>query len=167
MRRGEIASIVEHAAPLDRQPSERVLRMLKVSQQYGGSSAHAAMLLANKLDALSDQRGLQWHANSLLWWSLVRLHLTEEEQVIVILALAPTGKKRRGFTSTSLVLYQRQPADLSLAEVATIIALIRMPSARAGMLEQTREMLLARYEACFGRRDSGEVLSLQDQRTCK
>jgi hypothetical protein len=151
-RRSEIIAIVERAAPQDRQPPQQVLRMLKASEQ-SGPSVYASRLLARELNAFSDRGSmLGWHIRSTLWWSLVKLHLTEGEQTAVFLALAPTGKDRRGFTSTALALYQRQPADLSLAEVATIMALIRAPSAQGERLEQIRGMLLARYESGSSKR---------------
>lgn len=147
-RRNEINAIVQQAAPQDREPPEQVVRMLKVSEQRNGPSVYAARLLGQELNAVSPHGSmLGWHINSALWWSLVRLHLTEQEQTTVFLSLAPTGKDRKSFTTTALALYQRQPAELSLAEVATIMALIRQPSAQGEKLERLREMLLARYES--------------------
>lgn len=147
-RRSEIDAILQRAAPQDRSPPEQVVRMLKVSEQRYGPSVYAARLLGQELNAVPPRGSmLGWHINSALWWSLVSLHLTEEEHIAAFLSLAPTGKDRKGFTTTALALYQRQPAELSLAEVATIMALIRQPSAQGEKLEQLREMLLVRYES--------------------
>ena len=145
-RRSEISTILRQAAPQDRHPPEQVVRMLQASEQRNGPSVYAARLLGQELNAISPQGSmLGWHINSAIWWSLVRFHLSEEEQITAFLSLAPTGADRKGFTTTALALYQRQPAELSLAEVATIMALIRQPSAQGENLEQLRAMLLARY----------------------
>jgi hypothetical protein len=145
--RDAINAVLGHAAPQDRSPPAEVVRMLDASEKHG-PSVYAARLLIRELDVASEQTSmLAWHLNNTLWWSLVKLHLSEQDQRTVILALAPTGEGRKGFTSTALALYDRQPADLSLAEVATVVALIRQPTAQGERLVRIRDILLARYEA--------------------
>jgi hypothetical protein len=144
-RRSEIDAIIEGAAPQDRAPPEPVRAML-TAVLPSGPSGYAARLLARALGAIPEHNSvLGWHLNSALWWSLVRIHLSEDEQVAVILTLAPTGPDRRGFTSTALELYQRRPSELSPPEIAAIFALIRAPSAKGEMLERLKSTLLERY----------------------
>ena len=146
-RRGEINAILQGEAGEDRHPPVQVVQMLKASERYG-PSVYASRLLARELQVIPQrQTMLEWHVRSALWWSFVRLHLSEEEQVAVVLGLAPTGAKLKGFTAASVALYRRQPSQLSISEIATILALVRQPSAEGTQLESLREMLLARYES--------------------
>ena len=145
-RRDEIAAIIEAAAPQERQPPSSVLRMLAVSAP-NGSSPYANRLLMLALESRTERRMGYQHIAELLWWSLMRLHLSEAEQVTIFLTLAPTGPDRKGFSKTAAELFQRDPSELTVDELATLFALIRHPMGKAQRIESIKATLLERYQA--------------------
>jgi len=147
--RDRIAALIASASPQEQKPSPEVVGLLRISLGES-TAAYAARLLSNELDALPRPYSmLHWHLHGMLWWSLVSLHLSEAEQVTVVLALAPTGHGRHGVANTAKVLYEASLSELSQEQVATIIALTRSPSAadRPERLERSRDWLLQKYRA--------------------
>ncbi|WP_028452976.1 transglycosylase domain-containing protein [Chitinilyticum aquatile] len=80
-----------------------------------------------------------------LWEKLVQLHLSEDEQYGLIASSSYMGNGRYGFSNEAMARFQRPLASLSETEMATLVALVRAPSAyssSAERLSKARDTLL-------------------------
>lgn len=144
-----IAALINGAAPQEKEPHSQVAELLRVSLA-NDTAVYASRLLIGELGILPERHSMtQWHLHGMLWWSLVSLHLSESERVTLILALAPTGRDRRGVAKTAEVLYGVPLSELSLEQAATIIALTKVPgyADKPESLERIKQNLLRKYQA--------------------
>ena len=93
-----------------------------------------------------------WHLKSFLWLQLVRIHLTEQEQLTLYLAQVQTGKDSKGFSYASYALFNKPLSELNVEEAATIAALPYAPNIFAkhpDLLTKRREYLLSKLDKSF------------------
>jgi membrane carboxypeptidase/penicillin-binding protein len=85
--------------------------------------------LIQDLKAPSTTHGmLGWHTTNALWWGLVAIHMSEEEQVTLIASRSYMGNHRYGLSVESRARFGRPLNELSLEEMATLVAIISAPS---------------------------------------
>lgn len=145
--RARINGLIESAQQQDGEPSAEMIGLLRVSSRYD-TAVYASRLLRAELGAVSAHEPMiTWHFRNVLWWSLVALHLTEKEHVILTLSLAPAGPDKPGASAMASSLFGRKLSELSLGDAATIVALVQSPSAynNPERLQRIREMLLKKY----------------------
>lgn len=147
--RAHIAALIDDASPQEKEPPPHIVGLLHASLG-NGTAVYASRLLIGELRVVPERHSMtQWHLHGVLWWSLTYLHFSEPERVTIILALAPTGHKRRGVAKTAEALYGVALSDLSLEQAATIIALTKVPgyADHPKSLERLRDQLLRSYQA--------------------
>lgn len=99
--RARITALIVGASLQEQKPPSHIAGLLRLSLG-NGTAVYASRLLIGELRTLPAPHSMtQWHLHGMLWWSLVSLHLSESERVTLILALAPTGRERRGVANTS------------------------------------------------------------------
>lgn len=150
-RRVEIAQLIASAHPGERSPSP-MLRQLLLTDTRGDLALQVSRILLFKLEVVTPKSAsLHWHRTQLLWWLLVKLHLSEDEQLAIVCGTTFLGRRAYGFEAGAHAYFQRPLRALDEAELATLVVLWRRPSrwqnpkyhyelfkARDGLLEQTR-----------------------------
>ncbi len=151
-RRDDIAQLIAAAHPAERAPPG-VLRRLLLTEHHGDLSLQTSRLLLFKLDVPSAwRRGLSRQRNGALWWLLVRLHLSRDEQLTIVCSTSFLGRRAYGFEAGAQAYFQRPLTWLTDSELATLVILPRSPShwnrpERAEDLIVARDGLLARTYA--------------------
>ena len=123
-----IQRLIEMAAQDERSPSPLVARVIRA----GGSqhlSAQVSRLLLMQFNLPPSQSPLQWHFTSALWWALVALHFSDQEQSTLYLSLSYMGNGVNGFAAASQAQFGASLNSLSLEQVATLSVIARAPSA--------------------------------------
>ena len=67
--------------------------------------------------------------HGVLWWALVALHLSDQEQNTLFLSLAPMGVKERGFSAASRAMFGVPLSALSIEQAATLAAIFEVSDA--------------------------------------
>lgn len=124
----EVQRLIEVAAQDERTPSPLVARVIRagVSQHM---SAQTSRLLLKQLKLPPLQSQLQRHFTSALWWALVALHFSDQEQSTLFLSLSYMGNGITGFSAASQAQFGASLNSLSLEQVATLSAIAKAPSA--------------------------------------
>jgi membrane carboxypeptidase/penicillin-binding protein PbpC len=92
-------------------------------------SMSAARLLLFELEVRKPKQGMRgWHRTYFLWWMLVKLHLSEDEQLAIICSKTFLGRRSYGFEAGAQAYFQRPLARLTDAELATLVVIARSPS---------------------------------------
>ena len=127
-RKDDIAELIARAPPGERTPSA-MLRHLLITEDRGDISLTTSRLLTYRLDVYPEgQRTLERKRTDYLWWRLVRLHLSEEEQLAIICSSIFLGRRAYGFEAAANAYFRRSLDELSEAELATLVVLARRPS---------------------------------------
>ena len=113
----EVQRLIEVAAQDERTPSPLVARVIRagVSQHM---SAQASRLLLQQFKLPPSQSQLQWQFASTLWWELVALHFSDQEQSTLFLSLSYMGNGVTGFAAASQAHFGASLNSLSLEQVA-------------------------------------------------
>ena len=120
-RRDDIAQLIAAAHPAERAPPA-LLRRLLLTEHHGDLSSKAARLLLFKLDVPGAwRRGLSRQGNSALWWLLVRLHLSKDEQLAIVCSSTFLGRRAYGFEAGAQAYFQRPLIRLTDRELATLV----------------------------------------------
>lgn len=151
-RRDDIGQLIAAAQPAQRTPPE-MLRKLLLTEHHGDLSLEAARLLLFKLDVPNAWlHGMSWQLNSSLWWLLVRMHLSADEQLTIICSSTFMGRRAYGFEAGAQTYFERQLTRLTDKELATLVIYPRSPGrwnrpGRGEDLIVARDGLLARANA--------------------
>lgn len=137
-----ISELLAKATAEERALPPAMRHLLKTSLR-GKQSIYVAklMLRACYPDCTSEDSAIkQW-----LWGGLVQLHFSEDEQYGLIASSSYMGNGRYGFSNEAMARFQRPLASLSETEMATLVVLVRAPSAyssSAERLSKARDTLL-------------------------
>jgi hypothetical protein len=147
----EIRTIIEIAAPDERSSSPLVASVVRagVAQHL---SAQVSRLLLQRFELPASESQLKWHFTSALWWALVALHLTDQEQTTLFLSLSYMGNGVTGFASASQSMFDAPLNSLTLEQVATLSVIAKAPAAygenperlarvRAGLIQRVQNGL--------------------------
>ncbi len=127
-RRAEIDAMLAAAKPLERSPP-RMLIQLQLADAREAVASRTSRLILFELDRGVGQRPtLEWKSRSLLWVWLVDLHLSEQEQLLIMRTFAFSGYRRYGFEDGALEFFGRPLDRLSELELAELVVLARWPS---------------------------------------
>lgn len=127
-RKDEIAQLIAAAPPGERSPPE-MLRRLHLTEYRGDLSWGAARMLMYKLDVPDEWRGgMDWQMNWALWWLLVRVHLSENEQLTILCSTTFMGRQSYGFEAGAQAYFHRPLDQLADEELATLVVIARWPS---------------------------------------
>ena len=127
-RRDEIAKVIADAHPDERSPPA-MLRRLQLTEYRGDLSWGAARLLLYTLDVPDKWlRGSNWHMHGALWWVLVRVHLSEQEQMAIHCSRTFLGRRSYGFEAGARAYFERPLDQLTDAQLATLVVVARWPS---------------------------------------
>jgi len=144
----EIARIVAAAHPNESSPPEMLRKLLR--EPRGDVSLNASRLLILKLKPRASRRGnLAWQSTSLLWWLLVKLHLSEDEQLAIICSTSLLGRRTYGFEAGANTFFDRPLNRLTDSELATLAVRAHSPTRwqrpdRQDDLAKAADNLLAR-----------------------
>ena len=124
----EVQRLIEVADQDERTPSPLVARVIRagVSQHL---SAQVSRLLLQRFNPPASQSQLQWHFTSALWWALVALHLSDQDQSTLYLSLSYVGNGVTGYGAASKAQFGVSLNSLSLEQVATLSAISKAPNA--------------------------------------
>jgi hypothetical protein len=125
-RRAEIDALIAAAHPLDRLPPG-TLRNLLLAESGDDLSLLASREVLFSLNAVPRDQ-LAWHVKSALWWLLVRLHLSEDEQISIVCSQTLLGKRTYGFQAGAQSAFGRDLDALNELELATLVVYARMPT---------------------------------------
>jgi hypothetical protein len=145
-RKSDINNLLLVASQDEKNPQLIVSQFAKETVN-GKVSWQATRLIIETLGINNSGTTLEKHIKSLLWYSLVSIHLTEQEQMTVFLSQAYIGIDKRGFSAASEYIFQKPLSSLSAVEAATLAIITKAPSYYAKhpeRLEQSRNELLSR-----------------------
>lgn len=144
-RIAEIKSLITSAADEEKNLSVTTMKLLKI-EFNGKESVYVSKLVMYQLKLAPELRSNFYrHLISMIWSNLIRFHLSEQEQNIIIAAYSPMGNNIVGFFAAAEARFNKNLASLSPQESATIVALTRAPgayTASADRLNQRRDFLL-------------------------
>jgi Transglycosylase len=127
-RMPEIRSFLAQAAPEERSPPPSLLRVVRASHPHH-FSGQVARLLVQKLNAYPTEGGmLRWHATGGAWWTMVALHLSEQEQVTLFLALSFMRNGVSGFANAAPKLVGTPLDSVSLEQAARLVVIAKAPT---------------------------------------
>jgi len=150
--RAEIQRLIDEAAPAEKSPPAVLRQVVHAAHPDATSSlsGSAVRLLRVRLDFASDTRTLHRQMKETLWWALVTLHCSEQEQSTLYLSLSYMGNDTYGFSKAAPALVGVPLADVSLEQAARLVAVTRAPSSYLRNPERwarASEVLLARAKA--------------------
>lgn len=125
-QRENIDKLLASASPDERQPTESLRRLFRISLN-DHTAAFAARVLIRELPVRINGT-LGWHTTNVLWWGLVALHLSEDEQVALITSRSYMGRHAYGFSAESVARFGRPLGSLTVEEEAALVALCHAPS---------------------------------------
>lgn len=127
-RRDAIELLLSAAAPDERAPSPTLKRLIQIST-HNRTAVLSARILIQDLKVQSVAHGmLGWHTTNVLWRGLVTLHMSQEEQVTLIVSRSYMGNNRYGFSDEAKARFGRPLTELSLEELATLVVFSSAPS---------------------------------------
>ena len=127
-RRGEIAQLIADGHPAERRPPG-TLRRLLLTEHRGDLTVSVTRILLNDLQVPWVTHGqLGWAFTRLLWHRLVRLHLSQEEQLAVLCSRSFLGRRSYGYETAAQRYFQRPLDRLTQQELALLVVLSRWPS---------------------------------------
>jgi hypothetical protein len=148
--RPQIAQLSAAATEEERNPPETIVRIVRVA--FGPfprrtlANQAAVILLFESKQARARNR----HVRQLLWWACVALHLSEREQITLVVSRSYMGRGMWGFSAASQALFNRPLALLSLEEAATLMTIPRCPNCfhtKPASVAPRRDWLLSRLQA--------------------
>lgn len=149
--KAEIRLLLDRAAADERTPGPIVVRAALATVMPPSSSGLASSLLLREINALrSSDDELRGHLHGVLWWALVALHLSNQEQNTLFLSLAYMGGQERGFSAASRAMFHAPLGALSIEQAATLAAISSFPDIylkNPERLERARSRILARMRS--------------------
>lgn len=135
----------------EQSPPELVVNLLHVAYPEPSSLALLAsrILVVQIKDTPHHLNAMQWHVTGALWLALVRLHLSEQEQIALIASRSYVGAQQHGLSVAAGSLFHQPLPALNSAEAATVVALPHAPSyysRHPEVLAERRDLLLARLK---------------------
>jgi transglycosylase-like protein len=129
-QRPQIGQLIASATDEERNPPETIVRLVRVDSGDRIALAAYWVLVGDPTNPTRIQPISHdlWQVRGLLWWTCVWLHLSEREQITLILSRANMGRGMRGFSAGGQEIFNRPLALLSLEEAATLMAIPRCPS---------------------------------------
>jgi hypothetical protein len=125
--KADIRHLLDRAAADERAPGPIVVGAARASLSQH-ISAHTSRLLMDQINAVrSPDRALQGMLHNSLWWALVALHLSDQEQNTLFLSLAHLGAKEAGFSAASRAMFHAPLNALSIEQAATLAAVSKSP----------------------------------------
>lgn len=150
--RVEITRLIQVATPEESEPPAMIVQLARISTDENLDWLATRLIMDNLNIRHKTESMTYWHIKSFLWLQLVRIHLTEQEQLTLYLAQAHTGKDSKGFSYASYALFNKPLSGLNVEEAATIAALPYAPSIFAkhpDQLTKRREYLLTKLDKSF------------------
>lgn len=127
-RRALIEKMMEAATPDEKSPSPMLKKLIRIAMKNRRSD-FAARILINELEVPRIIHGsLGWHATNALWSGLVALHMSEDEQVTIIISRSYMGNGRYGYSAESVSRFGRPLSQLSQEELIALVAITHAPS---------------------------------------
>jgi transglycosylase-like protein len=129
-QRPQISQLIASATDEERNPPETILRLVRVDSGDRIALAAYWVMVGDPTNPTNIQPMSVdvWHMRGLLWWTCVWLHLSEREQIALIVSRANMGRGMRGYSAASQALFNRPLALLSLEEAATLMVIPRCPN---------------------------------------
>jgi transglycosylase-like protein len=125
-RRADIDALIAAAHPLDRHPPAPLRDLLMTSQGNDLSIVSSRQIVLALQTA--PPKGLAWHSKSALWWILVRMHLSQDEQLAIVCSRTYLGNQNRGFQAGAVRNFGRNLDALSEWELATLVVYSGWPN---------------------------------------
>ena len=127
-RRVDIAMIVASAHPDERNPPV-ALRRLLLAEHSGDLSLAVARLLMVKLDVPEAwRRGWRWQTHNVLWWLLVRLHLSRDDQLAIFCSTPYLGRRVVGFEAAAQHYFRAPLSSLDENQLADLVRVAHAPA---------------------------------------
>lgn len=156
-RKPAILQLIADASPAERSPAP-ALRELLLTDDPDMLAFHVARLVLTDLDVPWVTHGnLGWNATHALWDALIRMHLSEDQQVAIILARSSVVPGTLGFESAANRVFQLPLVQLHEEQLATLVVMRRSPARwaepenRTGLME-ARDALIRRARQNEARR---------------
>jgi hypothetical protein len=152
-QRPQIDQLIASATEEERDPPEAVVQLVRAASFQRVALKTYWILVSDPTNPTNEAKpmsSLRWHTRGLLWWLCLSLHLSEREQIALIVSRSYMGQGMRGYSAASQALFNRPLSSLSIEEAATIVALYPAPNyyhARPEALAQRRDWLLSKLQA--------------------
>jgi transglycosylase-like protein len=139
-------SIYQGMAPEDKEPPQNVRDFIGKVEGKRVDTFVATRLLG---EIKHPQRMASWHYHELMWELLLPLHFTKTQRTAFYCHYL-SYEHGLGFSEASQFYFEKQPDELSLEEVAAIVAIgtspvINSPSRHPDRLEAAKKQLLSDY----------------------
>ena len=126
-RRTEIRNMLDSVSPLERSPPP-MLSKLQRADARGMEALLATRVILLQLDRDAPaMRTLTRIRREFLWLQLVKVHLSESEQMLVYRSRAFMGQRSHGFEAGALSVFARPLDRLSNQELAELVVLPHWP----------------------------------------
>jgi hypothetical protein len=151
-QRPAIAQLIASATGEERNPPEAIVRLVRTDSSDRIALGAYWVMVGDPTNPTNIQpMGISaWHMRGLLWWTCIRFHLSEREQVTLIVSRSNMGRGMRGFSAGAQAIFNRPLSMLSLEEAATLVTIPHCANCfhnkRKGW-EQRRDWLLSRLQA--------------------
>ncbi|MEY4564060.1 MAG: Transglycosylase [Pseudomonadota bacterium] len=121
----DIRALVGRASHDERSPPDTVRRMVRFAHPSLG--APVSRLLVEELAWTGESRLLR-QVQEALWWGLLTLHVSDEDQLTLFLALAPMGGVNRGFAQAAPDIAGVPLSAVSVEQAARLVTVARSPA---------------------------------------
>src|SRR5262245_306097 len=150
-QRPKIAQLIAAATEEERNPPEAIVRLVRADAHDRVALSTYWVLVNDPTNPTKQQRmsSLAWQTRGPLWWACLWLHLSEREQITLIVSRSNMGRGMRGFSAASHALFNRPLALLSLEEAATLMAIPRCPNCfytKPTSVQPRRDWLLSKLQ---------------------
>lgn len=142
--RSEITALVAGASTDERTPPAELLSLIRTSSGDHLDSSAARCLLVKLGVYTHGHSQLGWQSTWVLWSMLAAAHLSERDEVTILLSQSYLGCGHLGYSSEAQARFGRPLSRLSTIELATLVALARSPNATEADLDEIRDKLLSR-----------------------
>src|SRR5262245_35871064 len=124
-QRPQIAQLIASATEEERNPPETIVRLVREETDHRIAYRAYFVLVGDPTNPTNYTRTTMaaWNMRGLLWWTCVWLHLSEREQITLIVSRSYMGLGMRGFSAGSQAIFNRPLASLSLEEAATLVTI--------------------------------------------
>ena len=127
-RKDEIEQLIANAHSDERKPPTTLGRLL-LTEHHDDLSMQASRLLLFNLNVPQKwPDGVNRHLQGALWWLLVRLHLSKDDQLTIICSGTFLGRRSYGFEAGAHTYFERPLGALSDKELATLVIIRRWPA---------------------------------------
>jgi hypothetical protein len=134
-QRPRIEALIAGAAEDERSPPRELVTLVRTSMR-GKVSMQATRVIVSDLPAPHVAHGmLGWHLTNLLWIPLVKLHISDHDQISLLLARADMGNGVTGYSAAARFYFHKGLSKLSTEETAKLVAIGKAPSRAAYIME--------------------------------